>query len=108
MADLRTTQLAELTISGTAITNIYTVPAGKRAILKSMNIMEVSGVGSDVQIRVGSIQTIVRTHVNAYGGAGDSAQLFFWLVLNAGETLSVKRISSGDINVVASGSVHTV
>jgi len=108
MADLRATQAYQGTPTGTSPTTVYTVPTGKRFILKQVALQEISGVATDVQVRVGSIGTITRQHLASYGSGGDSAVLYYWLVLNAGDVIQLNRTVSGSINAQVSGSLHTV
>lgn len=108
LADLRATQLAQTLVNGTSPTTVYTTPTGKRCILKSLVVQNYSGTGSDVQLRVGTLGTIMRLHVNAYGSGGDSVQAFYWLVLNPGEVIQITRVSAGQVGVQLSGSEHTI
>lgn len=105
MADLRATQFAAGAITGTAVTNVYTVPVGKRIILKSIQLQEASGIATDVQIRLSGLGTIRLMKLTAYNSAGSTLENTVWIVFNAGQTIQLARVSAGTIGYVLSGSL---
>lgn len=108
MADLRATQFFSGVVNGTSVVTLYTVPTGKRAIIKHVTVLEVSGSSADAQLRLGSFGTIYHWVLAAYSSAGDEGSSSFWIVINAGETIQFKRTTSGQLTVTVSGSLHTV
>lgn len=105
---LRAFQVGNGSISGTALTTIYTVPSGYRLILKHVVLLNASASICDVQLRVGSAGTVWRAHLLAYGNAGDAASLYFWIVVDAGQTVQLQRSNAGQYTYSISGSLHTI
>lgn len=95
-------------VSGTSVHDLYTVPSGKRLILKFVTVQEVTGSSCDAQLRLGSFGTIFVWNLLAYGSAGSRGVGSFWIVLPPGEVVQFKRTTSGDITVTVSGSLHTI
>lgn len=107
MAVLRTTQFAAQVVTGTAITNLYTVPTGHRIILRSVQVLEVSGVATDVQLRLSGVGTFLLLKCQAYpnGGAVQIAQP--WIAFDQGQTLQIARVTgaTAQLVVILSGSL---
>lgn len=109
MADLRATSVFQGVINGTSVVDLYTVPTGKRLILKHVTALEASGSSCDAQLRSSAAGgTIYVWHLVAYGSGGDDASQSFWIVFNAGDKVQFKRTTSGQLVVTVSGSLHTV
>jgi hypothetical protein len=108
LAALRSTQLWKGVVSSTTVTTVYTVPAGKRAILKFVTVMNAGAATRDVQLRIGGLGTIAHWNLTAYGTGGDKATGTFWVVLNAGETIQVDLTVAGTVSMTISGSEHTI
>lgn len=105
MAPIRTTQfyLAVPPVVGgvDTWTIAYTVPAGKRIILKDTLISNNAGVTRTVSVRIdGSIQ-IFTTNLVSLGTDHRS----FWTVLNAGQTLGVFQRVGGGVSYALSGAL---
>lgn len=102
---VHSTQLGlELTFS-TTHTTVYTVPAGKRTIVKSILIQNQTAAAGTVTIwvQVGSTQLFaINYHLTAAGSVGDSVTLAPWLVLNAGQSLVVAT-QAGSAGIAFSG-----
>jgi hypothetical protein len=108
MATLRATQFASGVFSGTAVTNIYTVPAGHKAILKSITLLEVSGVSCIVNVRLSAFGTWYAQILSAYGSAGMGIENRMWVVLEAGQVLQFNRSNAGQITYTVNGSLMTI
>lgn len=108
MADLRATQVYQGAVSGTSVTDLYTVPTGKRLIVKHVTVLEATGSSCDAQLRSSVVGTVYVWHLLAYGRAGDAAADSFWIVFDAGQKVQFKRTTSGQVAVTVSGSLHTV
>lgn len=108
MATLRATQFGSGLISGTSVINIYTVPTGKKAIVKNLVLTNVSASSCDVNVRVGAFGTWFTQHLAAYGFAGASVSLSLWAVFNAGDVLQLQRGNAGQITFIMGGSLMTV
>jgi len=108
LAALRCTQLAAGSINTTTATTVYTVPTGKRAIIKFVTAMNTTNATRDLQMRLNSIGTIWHMQLAAYGSAGDEARVNFWVVLNAGDQLKLSTVTAGQVDYTISGSEHTI
>lgn len=108
LAALRALQLFLGAVSATTPTTVYTVPAGKRTIVKSVTVQNTTGASKDVQLRVSGTGTIYHWNLTAYGTAGDRAVQNFWIVLNPGDVLQFQVSVTGQIDVSVSGSLHTI
>lgn len=108
MAALRATALYYGTVTGTSVVNLYTVPTGKRAIVKAVTVQNQSAGAGTLQLRTSTLATIWRWALQGYGTAGDHASDSFWIVLNAGETLQMQKNFTATLAVIVSGTEHTV
>lgn len=108
MADLRATQIFNGFFSDSSTHNVYTVPTGKRLILKHVTVLEGSGSSCDAQIRETSQGTFFHWNLLAYGSAGDEASSSFWIVFGPGSIIQVKRSNTGVLGWTISGSLHTI
>ncbi len=108
MAVLRASQLCYGAITGTAVTDVYTVPSGHRAVLRSVQLLEVSAAASNVQLRLGGFGSIALIPLAAYPAVGSSVQTPCWIVFNPGDVIQLARVSSGEITYLLSGSIYFV
>jgi hypothetical protein len=108
MATLRATQFGAGLISGTAVHDIYTVPADHKIIVKSVILTNVSLGSVDINVRVNTFGTWFTVHLGAYGSGSASVQLKVWAVFNAGQILQLNRGSAGDFTYVLAGSLMTI
>jgi hypothetical protein len=108
LAALRSTQLWKGVVTSTTPTTVYTVPTGKRAIIKLVTAMNAGSATRDLQLRIGGLGTVYHWNLTAYGTGGDKATQAFWIVLNAGETIQLDLTVAGTVSVTISGSEHTV
>lgn len=108
MAALRSAQAFIGNVTTVAPTTVYTVPAGKRFVLKHVTVQNTTGLSKNVQLRLGGIGTIYNWQLTAYGSGGDRAASNFWIVLNAGDTIQLNPTVAGQIDVTLSGSLLTV
>ena len=105
MAELRTTEFTRGVVSDTSTHDIYTVPAGKRIILKRVSLLEGSGTARTVQIRLRGVGAFLIKNIAAYPADGASVEVERWTVFNAGDVLQIKLSASGDVVYVLSGSL---
>jgi hypothetical protein len=108
MADLRSTPIFSGVVSSGAVRTLYTVPAGKRLIIKHVTALEVSGSSCDAQLRTAATGTIWVWHLTAYGTGTDKGVGSFWIVLGPGEVVQFNRTTAGQLTVTVSGSLHTI
>lgn len=108
MPALRATQFASGLITGTAVTNIYTVPAGKKAIIKDITLQEVSGVACQVNVRLSAFGTFRVVNLSAYPAGGSYNDETMWVVLEPGQVLQLNRSNSGSYTYTVSGSLMTI
>jgi hypothetical protein len=92
-------------INGSAVANPYTVPAGKRTILKSVCAFNTSASVNNLYIEliVGGVAIATwRVRCAATGSDGDSVVALPWIVFNVGETIRVD-CNSASMYFVLSG-----
>ena len=90
---------------GTGGVDLYTVPTGKRTIVKCFTIRNLGAGTIFVQFDVKNGATVLFQLVyfpTAAGAAGDTIIPLPWFVMNAGEVLHV-HTGSGTASVSASG-----
>jgi hypothetical protein len=88
---------------------LYTVPAGKRTILKSVVLQNNAAGANRIILRidlVGGGNMSWGVTVGAAGGASESMVIDCWIVLNAGDVLKVNPTSSF-VEAIASGAQLT-
>lgn len=108
LAELRAAQLYQGTVSVVGPTTIYTVPAGKRVILKYVALQNQTGLSVTVQLRLPNANTIWAIPLTAYGTATDREKQGFWIVLNPGDTIAIGLSAARTVAVSISGSVHSI
>ena len=96
MAALRSANVFTGVVSSGAVRTLYTVPAGKRFVLKFLTMQEVTGTATALQLRIGSLGTIAVYTLAAYSGAGSLETASLWVVVNAGDTIQMNRVAAGD------------
>lgn len=108
MAALRAFQLGSGVVTGTSVTNIYTVPSGKKVILKDLTLQEVSGTACQVNVRLGAFGTWFVVNLSAYPAGASYHDQKLWVVLEPGNVFQLQRTNSGQITYTASGSLMTI
>jgi len=108
VAALRSAQLFLGSITSTTPTTVYTVPAGKRAVIKFVTLQNTTGSAKNVQMRLSTLGTVWNWNLGAYGSGADAQQSSFWIVLNAGDYIQMNPTASGQIDMSISGSLLTV
>lgn len=102
---VHSTQLgADLTL-GTGATTLYTVPAGKRTIVKSIVVCNGNAAANFVGfgvIRAGVTIANFRYFVAATSTSGDTVSDLPWIVLNAGDQL-LAQAHLASVSVIVSG-----
>lgn len=101
----RSTQLGIDVGVGTTEVTLYTVPTGKRSIVKGLQMTNTNAAANFTAIEVYSGATLLgfwREYMAAGGVTGDSITKELWLVLNAGQAL--KAVShAASVSVIVSG-----
>ena len=103
---VHSTQLGLALTIGTGGTTLYTVPAGKRTIVKSVVLQNLNAAAAQATIAIYNGATELAqwgVHLAAAGAAGDSNADQIWVVLNAGQRLKVFA-GAASCSAVASGS----
>ncbi len=108
MAALRSANVFTGVVSSGAVRTVYTVPAGKRFVLKFLTMQEVTGTATVLQLRIGSLGTIAVYNLTAYSTSGSLVTASLWVVVNAGDTVQFSRIAAGDCSVTVNGSLLTI
>jgi len=110
MAELRATQFFHANVStvNPAKTTAWTVPAGRRIIVRSVAMRNLSlGVTQTLYVLVGGI--VVKSQIiTPPGSSGDSVEWRPWIVVDEGETLQLTVGTAGSVGVVVSGSNHFI
>jgi arginase family enzyme len=91
---------------GTAGSTIYTVPSGKRTIVKSIVLQNNNGSANRVIIGVffsGGSNVSWGVTLGASASATESLNYATWFVMNVGDSLKITP-ASDFVNVIASGS----
>lgn len=97
----RSKQLALAYVTANGLTPLYTVPAGKVAILKGLAMFNNAGSAQNVMVVItdsGNDYYVYRVYFNANGTGGDAFWNTGWLVLSAGQKLQLWR-SSGTTGI---------
>jgi hypothetical protein len=108
VAELRVHRLFSGRKSTVALQDVYTVPAGKRAILKSINGFNVTGTGNRLWVSKHGNPYLQLLVLGAAGTDAGSVDKIVWIVLEPGETLSLENANATAIDVVLSGTEHFI
>lgn len=108
MADLRATPVYSGTVTSATPTTVYTVPTGKRLILKNVTGQNQGSTSADLQLRVVGPNTIYVWSLTGYPTSGSRFTTNFWIVLDAGGQIQLARNNATTIAVVLSGSLHSI
>jgi hypothetical protein len=91
------------TTTGTGQT-VYTVPAGKRVVIRNVRFRNLSGAGSfSLLLYVNGV--LIFSELLA---ASASAAEDFWTVLHPGDVLSLRSGTATGISTAVSGSIYTI
>lgn len=94
-------QLGKSTAVGTSLVTLYTVPTGRRTILKSVAVINLNGAAVRIVMRLAGVYQTM--HLAAATAAGESQEFSCWIVLNAGDKVEVST-SAATAYAIASGS----
>lgn len=108
MATLRATQFAAGAITGTAVTNIYTVPAGHKIILKSISVLNAGGVATNINVRKSAFGSFRNYALAAFGAAGCSVTDHTWIVFEAGDVIQINSNVNVTYTYVICGSLMVI
>jgi hypothetical protein len=99
-------QLAATTGLGVTEITLYTVPTGKRTIVKSVILLNTNAAANIAALEVyngATLLAFMRFYLAITATAGDTVNVSTWFVLNAGQTL--KAIATkASVSVLISGS----
>jgi hypothetical protein len=110
MSLVRSTQLGANAAVSTSETALYTVPTGKRTILKSVTINNGAASTNKTTIlfrRSGTPFAYLKYYPSAANAAGDTIISSPWIVLNAGDAISAEA-ASASVGIVLSGAELTL
>jgi hypothetical protein len=110
MALLHVMQFAaqNVTTVNPTFTTLYTVPAGDRIVIRSVQVRNLSGsVAMTAYLRVNTvlIDTLVMT---AGGTAGGQVEHRPWWVCAPGDVISMAASSAAGFGLILSGSLYTI
>lgn len=108
MAELRIHQLYSGRTSSTGSVSVYTVPSGKRAVLRSINVYNVTGSGNRAFVSLSSGRNIFEITLAAANTAGGSVNQQVWLVLEPGDVIQIGNANATAIDYILSGTVHFI
>ena len=110
MSHVASLQLATHDALGGTVQTLYTVPTGKRTIVKSIVTTNLDSSARIVifYVTVGSTEEAsFNVHEAASGAAGDTVILAPWIVLEAGQSLKAQT-TGGTSRVIVSGAELTL
>jgi len=101
MSDIRTTRFGNVDLTDTAIHTAYTVPAGKRALVRSFTVLNARGAAANCYCGVTSSGGAPRMLTGHPVATLDGLAMDPWLVADAGEMLVVQATTGGAGTVYA-------
>ena len=104
MGTLRATQFCDVVITGPGPVALFTVPAGHRYILRSINMYNPEGTVNGLTVTIGTSPTIASQSMPVAGGIGNPYNLQPWIVLNPGQTINGWANSGKHGHFILSGS----
>lgn len=108
MAELHAVVLYQGRVTSGSYVTVYTVPAGRRVILRMVNVRNHANAGANAYLSVdGSLDVFLRV-LTASGNAGCDAQWSGWIVLGPGQLIKAASSQSGGVDFVISGSSYTI
>lgn len=108
MLHVSTFWLGNVTSVNPTKTNLYTVPTGYRAVLRSIAARNLNGSASQ-SFYVFINGTIIHSELLTSGGSsGGSTDWLPWIVFDEGQTLQMAASTSTGFGVVAGGSLYTI
>ena len=109
MAALRVTQFFRGVVVGNGGTSAYTVPAGYRIVLRSAIFKNESGAAAGGSLWLSGASRIMFQNLAAAGSPGDTVEWRPWLVIGAGQTITVTISPVGaHVDVVLGGSLYFI
>jgi hypothetical protein len=103
MAELRITQFYAANIASLAYIDVYTVPVGRRIIVKSVQLRNQYTGSNGVWIALG---TTALYYVSLPGNG--SLEIRPWWVITEGQTLKIKVGNAAGVGVLISGASHYI
>jgi len=110
VALLHATQLASAVVTNVTSpgTTLYTVPAGDRVIVRSIQMRNLWGGGANrCFIRINGL-VLADPNLATGQTSGDSLELRPWWVMTPGQLIQVLVSNAAGINVLISGSIYTI
>lgn len=108
MAQLRVHQLAAVRKTTTALQDVYTVPAGHRAILRSISAISNAGASQRVWVSLHGNPYIWEYSLGAAGTSLGGVQQTLWVVLEPLQVLSLELGSAAQCDIILSGTEHFI
>lgn len=107
MALLHVTPLYEGNVSSGAFVSLYTVPAGMRVVLRSVNVYNTSSTITAAILGLDS--GIIFNHSLAVAGSSGSDFLWQgWIVCGPGQVIQGATGGSRTVHYVVSGTIYTI
>jgi hypothetical protein len=110
MALLHVTQLftGNVVTANPTFTNVYTVPAGDRVVLRNLQARNLNGGASQtIYVELNAI-LIFTALLTSGGSSGGSISQNFWVVMNPADVLKIAASTTTGFGVVVSGSLYTI
>lgn len=107
---VHSTRLGAIASAAIGAHNLYTVPAGKRTIVKQLTIYNHAAAANRVVWEMtagGTTFVLLSATAGAAGSATETVSLPCWIVLNAGDVLTVAP-QGGVADATASGAELTL
>lgn len=107
---VHSTQLGAAAAVGVAGVTVYTVPAGKRTILKGIWLRNTGGAANVAKLEltlVGGTSVFFYVNLDVSANAGNTVFLNLWVVMNAGDALKMTA-AVNSVNIIASGAELTL
>lgn len=108
MAELRITQFYDATIAATGPTDLYTVPAGRRIIVKRVTLLNTVPFTSNVWIGTDVAGKLHEWAVDVAGSSGGQFDWPTWIILNPGEKVRWWEQFGITVNLLVGGTSHFI
>lgn len=99
------TQLGAGAFAAGSYSTVYTVPTGKRTILKSMWLRNTFNGANIAKVNLSTVahgNVYFYTNLATSGAAGDTALIPLWVVLNVGDIIKIEPTQS-NVEAIFSG-----
>lgn len=107
MALLHVTPLYEGDVSSGAFVTLYTVPAGFRVVLRSVNVYNTTATITAAILGIDS-GNVFNHSLAAAGAAGSDYLWLGWIVLGPGQKIQGATGGSRTVHYIVSGTIYTI